>query len=229
MKEQYKIINIQRADHNKYGEISIVKANPFLIMGSCELFTTDESDETKTFVVSNDFADDTLLNIARSKQPWCPNMMDFTEERVYDQNNRKHVSMYIDNSLLQSSIKMIFPIRQFYSEPEFGRGIELNEEWIFLRDCVKTPHGTLNFSAVAFVNDFEKGLQFLTNGVIRLNEISASLKTINITMLRLIKVCNDKNVSIQLFDSNKELIVAFSGGDSSFSKYVLEMKKYYKM
>lgn len=225
----YKIINIQRAEHNKYGQVTMIKVNPLIKVGSCELFSPDESDDTKTFLVANDFADESLIHIARAKQPWNPNMSDFTEERTYDQNNKKHGCMYVDNSLLKSNIEMIFPIIQFYSEPEFDRGIELNEEWIFLRDCVKTPHGNLNFSAVAFVNDFEKGLQFLTNGVIRLNEISASLKTINITMLRLIKVCNDKNVSIQLFDSNNELIVAFSGGDSSFSKYVLEMKKYYKM
>ncbi|MBR6178734.1 MAG: hypothetical protein IKQ70_12750 [Bacteroidales bacterium] len=229
MKERYKIINIQRADHNKYGEISIVKANPFLIMGSCELFTTDESDETKTFVVSNDFADDTLLNIARSKQPWCPNMMDFTEERVYDQNNRKHVSMYIDNSLLQSSIKMVFPIKQLYTESELDQGIECKEEWVFARDNVKTPHGIISFRGVAFINDIELGLQFLTNGIIQLNKISSSLGIENIKMLRLIKMRDDNIASIQLFNSNQKLIVSFSGGDSSFDRYVVEMKKYYKM
>lgn len=228
MEERFLIIDIRDVNHSKYGNVTMVKANPLTDMEFGVLASTCEDDGTKTFLVPNEFADDVLVNIARAKHYWNPNLSDFTIEKIYDQDRKKHISIYVDNSLLKSSIRMVFPIREFYASSDFEQGIELNEKWIFERDCVKTPHGNLTFNSLAFVNDIEIGIQFLSNGIMKLNEISASLYETNIKMLRLTKFRNETKKSIALFDGNQNLIANFFGGDLSFDKYTFSMYKYYK-
>ncbi len=228
MEERFLIIDIRKVNHSKYGDVTMVKANPLTDMEFGGLVSTCEDNDTKTFLVPNEFAYDVLVNIARAKHYWNPDLSDFIVEKIYDQDRKKHISIYVDNSLLKSSLGMVFPIREFYASSNFEESVELNEKWIFSRDSVKTPHGNLTFNSLAFVNDIEVGINFLSDGIIRLNEISASLYKTNIKMLRLSKLRNETKVSIAMFDGNQNLIVTFFGGDLSFGRYVFSMYKYYK-
>ena len=213
--------------HSKYGDIVMVKANPVnnTNLRGYVSYSPDEEYDTKTFLIPEKLATGWIINIAKNQEIWEPNMLNYTQEEIFDGEREIYISVYVENSMRKPPVKMVFPINS-YSFPNEDSNISLKEEWVFESFSVNTPHGKLDLSSVKFINDSEHiGIQFNANGIIRLNEIDSSMHSTHIAALGIIKRRYNAWVWIQLVDKYDCHIISFCGGDLTFGEYVFNFYK----
>ncbi len=79
----------------------MVKANPVSLINRFVSYSPHEIYETVTFIVSEEMATGWIINIARAKELWTPNMLNYAKGEIYDEDSGKDMDVYIEKSIIR--------------------------------------------------------------------------------------------------------------------------------
>lgn len=132
---EYKIMHIGDATDSQFGDILIVKANPIMDNGYGKSYVTHICNDTVSFFfpANNQMLINKLLEIANGGGLWTPDIdEDFIEEKIFDEDYGKRITVYRHVSFFNSSddsisnlnsgknVQLIpdvgYKINQFYSQ-----------------------------------------------------------------------------------------------------------------
>lgn len=99
MATKYFILEVKGVTDSRFGECAVIMANPIreIKMGSYSSQSVTPyvcSDTIRFFFPDDPHILEPVLRLARSESPWQPDMDYFKEERVFDENAKKHITIY---------------------------------------------------------------------------------------------------------------------------------------
>lgn len=99
MATKYFILEVKGVTDSRFGKCAVINANPIheIKMGSYSTQSVTPyicSDTISFFFPDDPYILEPLLRLARNESPWQPDMDYFKEELAFDENDKKHITIY---------------------------------------------------------------------------------------------------------------------------------------
>jgi hypothetical protein len=236
---QYLIISSGDGQHNRYGDVLIVAANPVKNNGWLTSVNECECSETEYFFFPNDnyFAKE-VLAITQCRELWKPNKNDFVDEQCRDECTSRMRLIHIHNAIVEQQNRIenaYFEMKYTVQEVIYGKNdthrFDKEQEWTLSNELIDTPYGLFDIEGVRFVEEGPLvGLEFKVDGSLSVDDLpgyNGKERDIYIESIAIVRQPNNAWLWGYFMDEEGETIVTFCGYDNLFhglAEYVQNFK-----
>jgi hypothetical protein len=240
MEKEYKILEIRRGSHGKFGEVAIIKANPIITnQFGMKSHISHIYDKTEDFLYLPESPElEEVIAIAQAGRIWSPDKLDFNAERVKDRVTGRTLTIYCHDNLYEydeedeededvedeeNDCTMTYHCREYSVNSGGFKHLSSEGSWNFDDKFISTPYGCLHLESFMKVNQGPLvGVQFETYGILDLSSLDSSLDLVNIKTVAVMRQPHNVWLWVYMFDDEDNNIINFCGNDDidGFKEYI---------
>lgn len=232
---KYLIMNIGDGNHSKYGKAVIIQANPVTNNGFMEFYSETINSETEMFFVPDDGSIlNPIMNLARMRRPWTPNVDEFDTETIRNEHTGLNVKINVHRRLSGKTVpfEIEYTVREVSFDSSNFKDLEEDEKWTLTNESIETPYGHFDLEQVTFVDEGPLvGLQFGVFGYLRLSDIccyDGNDDGVFVSTIAIVRQPNNVWLWAYFMDSDGKNIATFCGNDelnNGLAEYVENFRK----